>query len=255
MRVILITGTSSGLGRALALEYAAPGTTLILIARRLDRIVEISGSVEEKGGISVLYEADVRNREQMEKISGEILSGIGVPDIIVANAGIRGGRHGNDRETMEALFDTNVMGVMNTVLPFLPSLRESRKGQIAILGSLAGYRGLPDAGAYCASKAALRAWTDSLRFEAEPCNVLVSLINPGFVRTEMTRTNPYPMPFILTAEEAANRIRRGLERKKALIEFPFPLVLAVRLLALLPPRSSDRIFRFFRRNRPDKGST
>lgn len=245
MRVILITGASSGLGRALALEYAGPGTTLILIARRIERIIEVSGSVEKKGGVPFLYEADVRNREQMERISGEILSGIGIPDLIVANAGIRGGKHGNDRENMEALFDTNVIGVMNTVLPFLSSLRKARKGGIAVIGSLAGYRGLPDAGAYCASKAALHAWTDSLRFEMEPFNVPVSLINPGFVRTEMTRSNPYPMPFILTAEEAAHRIRRGLERKKALIEFPFPLVLAVRLLALIPPRSSDRLLRFF----------
>jgi len=243
MGTILITGASSGLGRAMAQHFAGPGTKLILLARRVGLMKEISEIVGKKGSPSILYEADVRNREQMDRIAMEIAERMGVPDLIVANAGIRGEPHGNDRENMRSLFETNVMGVMNTVIPFLPALKQIRKGQIAIVGSLAGYRGLPDAGGYCASKAALRAWTDSLRFEMEPYKVPISMINPGFVQTDMTRANPYPMPFILSAEEAAKRIIRGLYKKKALIEFPAPLVLFIRLLALLPPQAGDRLFR------------
>ncbi len=169
------------------------------------------------------------------------------PDLLIANAGIRGEGDGNGREAMEEILLTNVLGVLNTVLPFLPAMRAARKGQIAVVGSLAGYRGLPGAGAYCASKAALMAWTDSLRFSLAPDGIALSLVNPGFVTTEMTRRNPYPMPFVISADEAAARILRGLERKAPRIEFPGPMVMLVRLLAILPPSLSDRLLRMANR--------
>jgi short-subunit dehydrogenase len=242
MPAILITGASSGLGEALARAYAGPGTTLYLLARRAERLVKLSDDLRKKGATPVGYEADVRDRNRMQEIARDILGKNGLPDLIVANAGIRGPERGNGSLAMEAILETNVLGVLYTVEPFLPDLRKARKGQIAVVGSLAGYRGLPEAGAYCASKAALAAWTGSLRYEMEGSGVSVSLINPGFVQTEMTRHNPYPMPFLLSAPEAARKIRKGLERKKALIEPPFPLAILVRLLALLPPRAGDRLF-------------
>lgn len=245
MPAILITGASSGLGEALARLYAEPGTTLYLLARRAERLVKISDDLLEQGALPVRYEADVRDRSRMQEVASDILEKNGLPDLIVANAGIRGPESGNGSLAMESILETNVLGVLYTVEPFLPEFRKARKGQIAIVGSLAGYRGLPAAGAYCASKAALAAWTGSLRYEMERSGVSVSLINPGFVQTEMTRNNPYPMPFLLSSKDAARKIRRGLERKKALIEPPFPLAVLVRLLALLPPRAGDRLFGLF----------
>jgi short-subunit dehydrogenase len=243
MSGILVTGASSGLGWALAQLYAEPGATLHLVARRSDRLRTLAPLLVERGARPVLHEADVRDRARMEELAQEIMASGGPPALIVANAGIRGEEEGNDHKTMETVFSTNVMGVLNTILPFLPALKKEGRGRIAVVGSLAGYRGLPKAGAYCASKSALSAWTDAIRYEAEPFGVTVSLINPGYVVTEMTRRNPYPMPFILTAPEAARRIRAGLDRGRARIEFPLPLVLLVRTLALLPPRLGDRLLR------------
>ncbi len=243
MSVLLITGASSGLGWALANIYAEPGVTLHLVARRSDRLRSLAPLLADRGARPVLHETDVRDQTQMEELATGILESSGIPSLIIANAGVRGEEEGNDSKTMKLVFDTNVLGVLNTVLPFLPSMKTQGGGQIAVVGSLAGYRGLPKAGAYCASKAALAAWTDALRYEAETSGVTVTLINPGFVVTEMTRKNPYPMPFLLTAPEAARKIRAGLGKGRARIEFPLPLVLLVRILALLPPRLGDRLLR------------
>ena len=243
MSTILVTGASSGLGWALARLYAEPGVTLHLVARRSDRLKTLAPILVERGANPVLHEADVRDRSRMEALSREVLESSGPPDLILANAGVRGEEEGNDLRAMEAVLATNVLGVLNTVLPFLPSLKKEGRGRIAVVGSLAGYRGLPKAGAYCASKAALSAWTDAIRYEAEPFGVTVSLVNPGYVATEMTRRNSYPMPFLLKAPDAALRIRSGIDRGRARIEFPLPLVLLVRTLALLPPRLGDRLLR------------
>ena len=243
MSCVLVTGASSGLGWALAHLYAEQGVTLHLVARRSDRLRRLAPLLLERGARPVLHEADVRDRARMEALAREVLDSSGPPALILANAGVRGEEEGNDLRTMETVFSTNVMGVLNTILPFLPVLKREGRGRIAVVGSLAGYRGLPKAGAYCASKAALSAWTDAIRYEAEPFGVTVSLINPGYIVTEMTRRNPYPMPFILTAPEAARRIRTGIEKGRARIEFPLPLALLVRTLALLPPRLGDRLLR------------
>ncbi len=243
MSTILITGASSGLGWALALLYAEPGVTLHLVARRSERLRTLASLLVEAGSRPVLHEIDVRDRKKMEEMASGILTTSGPPSLIIANAGVRGEVDGNDFRAMEQVFDTNVLGVLNTVMPFIPAMKEEGRGRIAVMGSLAGYRGLPNGGAYCASKAALSAWTDAVRYEAEPFGITLSLINPGYVVTEMTRKNRYPMPFLLTATEAARRIRAGIAKGRARIEFPLPLVLIVRTLALLPPRLGDRIFR------------
>lgn len=245
MARILITGASSGLGYALARRMSSPDNALLLLARRVGRLDALAQEIRNSGGTVSLYPADVTDQDQMREIARDILSREGVPDLIVANAGIRGTGNGNGPETTEDIFRTNLMGVIYTVDPFMSAMKEARRGQIALVGSLAAYRGLPGAGGYCASKAALSAWSDSLRFEMEPCGITVSLVNPGFVTTEMTRNNPYPMPFLWTADRAAEAIIRGLDRRKARIEFPLPMVLLLRAFALLPPRAGDRIFRFF----------
>lgn len=232
------------MGEALSIRLASPGTTLHLVARRRDRLETLAEKILSRGATPRLHEVDVRDRPAMDELARTLLKEGPPPTLIVANAGIRGEGDGNSREAMEEIFSTNVLGVMNTVAPFLSAMRREGRGQVAILGSLAGYRGLPEAGAYCASKAALSAWTDSLRLLLEPDGIGVSLVNPGFVATEMTRKNPYAMPFVLSADDAARRIVRGLQKKAPRIEFPLPMVLLVRILALLPPRMGDRLIRF-----------
>ncbi len=241
MPIIVITGASSGIGEALALRLAAPGTTLHLVARRRERLEALGERLRAKGASPGLHAADVRDPGAMERVAKAVLEAGPPPDLLVANAGIRGEGDGNGREAMEEILSTNVLGVLNAVLPFLPAMRAARKGQVAVVGSLAGYRGLPGGGAYCASKAALMAWTDSLRLSLAPDGIALSLVNPGFVTTEMTRRNPYPMPFVMSAEKAADKILRGIEKKAPRVEFPGPMVMMVRLLSILPPSLSDRL--------------
>lgn len=242
MSTVLISGASSGLGWALALCYAEPGTTIHLLARRADRLSALSFEISKRGSHAVIHKEDVRDRHRMESLAKKILDADGSPSLIIANAGVSGESGGNDAQTMKEILDTNVLGVLHTVLPFLPAMKTAGSGRIAIIGSLAGYRGLTKGGAYCASKAALSAWTDVIRYESESSGLTVSLVNPGFIKTEMTRHNP-PMPFVLSADEAARRIRIGIDKGAARIEFPLFLVLLVRFLTLLPPRWGDRILR------------
>ena len=248
MAVIVITGASSGLGEALALRLSQPASTMHLVARRGERLEALSPRIRERGATPRLHMADVRNREAMQEVADRVLEEGGPPDLLIANAGIRGEGDGDSAMALEEILATNVLGVAHSLAPFLPSMRQARRGQIVVVGSLAGYRGLPGAGAYCASKAALMAWTDSLRLSLAPDGVAVSLVNPGFVTTEMTRRNPYPMPFVMSAEKAAERILRGIEKKRPRIEFPIAMVATVRLLAILPPSLSDRLLRLASRD-------
>lgn len=250
MSVIVITGASSGLGEALALRLSVPHATLHLVARRRERLVDLGERVRERGAIPRLHVADVRSPAALAEVAGAVLAEGGAPDLVIANAGTRGEGDGNGREAMEEILSTNVLGVLHSVLPFVPAMRQARKGRIVVMGSLAGYRGLPGAGAYCASKSALMAWTDSLRLLLEPDGVGLSLVNPGYVTTEMTRRNSYPMPFVISAEEAAERIVRGIEKRSPRIEFPLPMVLVVRLLSLLPRRTGDWLIRKISKKSP-----
>ncbi len=243
MANILITGASSGLGWSLALRYGDPEATLHLVARRVDRLQALSALLSDRGARPILHGIDVRDRSEMETLARRILEDEGPPSLIIANAGVRGPEEGNGAEAMRLIFDTNVMGVLNTIEPFLPAMKKAGNGRIAVIGSLASYRGLPKAGAYCASKAALAAWTDAIRYDAAPRGVSVSLINPGYIATEMTRNNPYPMPFVLSPDNAAQRIRAGIDQGRDRIAFPFLLLVLVRILALLPSRWGDRLLR------------
>jgi len=235
MKHIVITGASSGLGAALAEIYAAPDVIVSLQGRNTERLNAVAERVERQGARTTIKAVDVTNAAGMATwlASCEQLQPI---DLLIANAGISAGS-GSGFETeaqARAIFATNVTGVLNTLHPVIPMMRERRRGQIAIMSSLAGLVALPGAPAYCASKAAVRHYGEALRRQLRPCGIKVNVICPGFVKTPMTDVNPFPMPFLMSPDRAAAIIKRDLAADRARIAFPWPMAFGVGLVALLP---------------------
>ncbi len=244
---ILITGASSGLGAALAVHYAAAGVMLSLTGRDTARLVETAEACRAEGANVEAATLDVTDREGMQRwlLAREAARPI---DLVIANAGISGGSGGDgtlfgeSAAQTEAIFATNVGGVLNTLLPLLPALRARRSGQIAIISSLASFRGLPGAPAYSASKMAVRGWGEALRGALAADGIRVSVVCPGYVVTRMTASNRFPMPGLMEAPKAAAIIARGLARNRARIAFPGWFAFATWLLGSLPPMLTDGIY-------------
>jgi len=245
---ILITGASSGIGRALARRYAEPGASLVLLGRDAARLETVAQACRAAGAEAETGIADVRDRLEMKRIV-EAAHGARPLDLLVANAGVATGLSpGQILETPEAVraaFAINVMGVFNTVEPAVLPMCERGRGTIAVVGSMAGVRGLPYSPAYCAAKAATHLYADSLRGALAPHGVHVSLIVPGFVKTPMSARTKSWQPGAMSDEEAARIIRRGLERSHAVIAFPRFMYHAMRLFNFLPPRLVDAVMRRF----------
>lgn len=231
---VLITGASSGIGQALALAYAQPGTTLWLSGRDSQRLETIATQVQERGAECTLQVVDVRDRDAMD--SWVTAADDQTPlDLVIANAGVSAGtrkRPDADQWSDADVFATNVDGVVHTVTPSLKRMRRRNQGQIAIMSSLASFRAFGESPAYCASKAAVRFYTAGLRRAHAKDGIGVSVICPGFVRSPMTDANDFRMPFLMDTDRAAARIRNRLARNPAMIAFPLPMYLAVRMLAL-----------------------
>ena len=242
-RSILITGGSSGIGRALALAYAAPEVNLALTGRNAERIRSTAETCQSKGAKLRSAQVDVVDAAGLEAWIAEVDQAAPL-DLVIANAGISAGlgRSGAENASQtRALFATNIDGVVNTVMPAIDLMRRRGRGQIAIMASLAGYRGMPGAPAYAASKAAVKAWGEGLRVPLAREGIALSVICPGFVKSRMTAVNDFPMPFLMEGERAAEIIRRGLARNQARISFPWPMAAGVWLLAALPPAWADRL--------------
>lgn len=165
----------------------------------------------------------------------------GALDLVIANAGISGGTggKGEDEAQTRAIFDVNFSGVVNTVWPAIRAMRPRHAGQIAIISSLAGYRGLPTAPAYAASKAAAKVWGEGLRGWLKPDGISVNVVCPGFVTTRLTASNRFPMPFLMDSDKAARIIAEGLRRDQPRISFPWPTAFLTWLFAALPPAWTD----------------
>ncbi len=246
-RTILITGASSGIGAALAALYADPGITLMLIGRDSGRLEETAGRCRRAGAQVVTRSLDITDYRRLERVLIELDEQAPVELLIVAagiNHWLRPGERQEQWPRTRLLLDTNLHGAIATVLPMLARMRRRRRGQVALISSLAAYRGLPSMPAYSASKAALKAWGEALRPVAAGDGVGVSVVCPGPVRTPMNDDLGAPQPFRLEPQQAAQRIRRGLAADRACIAFPLPLVVGTRLLALLPAALADPLLRW-----------
>ena len=239
-KVILITGASSGIGEALALEYATEGVTMVLVGRDLDRLDSVAAKCRDAGAEVRLATIDVTEGTFFAQWLEGVDSMTPV-DLVIANAGISGGTSGGGEpdEQVRRIFAVNVDGVFNTVHPLIPRMAERRRGQIAVMSSLAAFRGFPGAPAYCASKAAIKSYGESLRGSLSADGIEVSVICPGFIKTPMTAVNPFKMPFLMEAGRAARIIKRGLARNKARIAFPFLSYFVAWLTGALAPSLTD----------------
>lgn len=238
---VLISGASSGLGRSLALQYAKQGATLGLIARRRELLKDLSQEIPN----AAIYVADVRDSDAMQAVVHDFVLHHGQPDIVIANAGISRGvltEYTEDSEVFADILATNVNGMLHIFQPFVSHMRAVGSGRLVGIASVAGYRGLPGGGAYSASKAAAIAYLESLRVEMHGSGVSVITVCPGYIITPMTAGNPFYMPFLMSAEDMADKIIRVVDRRKLYAVIPWQMAIVARALRLLPNFLYDRLF-------------
>ncbi|WP_425065348.1 SDR family NAD(P)-dependent oxidoreductase [Reyranella sp.] len=240
---IVLTGASSGIGEALALDYAAPGVALALTGRDAERLEAVAGACRAKGAIVVADTIDVTDRDRMLPWLTAFDQAHPV-DLVIANAGISIDKDNSsldDFSIIRKTLDVNVNGMLNTVEPLLAPMIARKRGQIAVVSSLAGFIGLPYSASYNASKAAVRVWGESIRYVLKKDGIGVSVICPGFVVSRLTAEAPFPMPFIMTSAKASAIIRRGLAANRPRIAFPIGTKAAVWLGTTLPGRWTARL--------------
>ena len=243
-RRILITGATSAIGAALADIYAQRGVMLYLHGRNEAKLAEVAERCAARGAQVQTHRLDVRDLSALR----DWLEALAPLDLVIVNAGmnthIGTGGEPEPWDMVETLLDVNLKAAMGITQAVLPAMRARGSGQIALVSSLAAYFGLPLTPAYCASKAGLKAYGEALHGWLAPEGVRVNVIMPGYVKSPMCDDMPGPKPFLWSPERAAKVIRRGLERDKVRISFPFPLNCGTWLLAVLPASVSTRIVRW-----------
>lgn len=242
--LVFITGASSGIGQALAARFHRAGYRLALVARR---VAEVQAWAHQAGlpptGFSV-YAADVRDVAAIAAAGRACLEAQGVPDVVIANAGISVGIDTavfEDLEVMRAVFETNNLGMAATFHPFIAAMVQRRAGVLVGIASVAGIRGLPGHGAYCSSKAAVISYCETLRGELRPAGVKVVTVVPGYVDTPLTRQNRYSMPFLMTAEQFADRAFKAIVAGDSYRVIPWQMGIVAKLLRMLPNPLFDRL--------------
>ena len=233
---VLITGASAGLGRALALALAAPGVELGLVARRPERLAAVAEAVQALGARAWTFPADVGDAAAMREAGGGFAAQAGGVTHVFANAGISEPDRvlQGDPALLGEMMRINVIGVINTLLPLVPIMVQQRRGHLVAISSVASFRALPGKGGYCASKGAVNMLMDGFRPRLRPHGISLSTICPGFIATELTDKNRYPMPFMLSAERAAELTLRAVARGRRQVVFPWQMRLIVPLLRRLP---------------------
>lgn len=239
---VVITGASDGLGLSLARHYLERGAILAVLARRVQLLKNLKA---EFPGQVHCYALDVRDAAALQQAASDFVERVGVPDVVIANAGVSVGtltEYAEDIDAFSQVMDINVLGMVKTFQPFVALMRDAGRGTLVGIASVAGFRGLPGAGAYSASKAAAIVYLESLRVELYGSGVKVVTLCPGYIKTAMTAVNPYPMPFILEADEAARRIVRAIARQTPYAVIPWQMGIAGTVLKLLPRWLYDRLF-------------
>lgn len=239
---VFLTGASGGLGRALADHYASRGAILGLVARRAGALRELAARLP---GRALVYPVDVCDAAAMQRAGRDFLDRVGAADLVIANAGVSVGTLTGQPEDLAAfarVMHTNVLGLVHSFHPFVAAMCEARRGTLAGITSVAGIRGLAGAGAYCASKSAAITYLESLRLELRSAGVRVVTVVPGYIATPMTAGNPYPMPFLLSAGEAARRIARVIARGDRYAVVPWQMAIVAKLLRMLPDAIFDPLF-------------
>lgn len=239
---VFITGASSGIGAALARHYAQDSAILGLAARRAVQLQALADSLSTQ---VCVYALDVTDSAALGAAAQDFITRHGVPDIVIANAGVSAGTRSDlvaDIAVLSKIMQINVVGLAATLQPFVAAMRERGSGTLVGIASVAGFRGLAGAGAYCASKSAAITWLESLRLELHASGVNVITICPGFVATPLTALNRNPMPFLLQAPEAARRIALAIAAKKRLAIIPWQMRVVFFFLRRMPNRLYDRLF-------------
>jgi NAD(P)-dependent dehydrogenase (short-subunit alcohol dehydrogenase family) len=239
---IFITGASSGLGLALAQHYLRQGAIIGAVARRAELLQVLADQFPRQ---VYSYVIDIRDTVAVQAAAQNFISRAGLPDIVIANAGVSVGtltEYTEDIAAFQQVIDVNLLGMVKTFQPFIAEMRARQRGTLVGVASVAGFRGLPGAGAYSASKAGAISYLESLRVELHGSGVSVVTLCPGYIKTPMTVINPYRMPFILEADEAASRMARAIKRKTSFAVIPWQMSFVGRLLKLLPRGLYDRLF-------------
>jgi short-subunit dehydrogenase len=235
-KTILLTGASSGIGKAIAEALSNYNSKLILLSRRIDLLSSLKEKLKNSKAEIHIVQCDVSNKIEVKTVFQGILKQHSSIDLAILNAGFGHSVKLEDYNSdfADETFHVNVLGMIYCIEQLLPSFLERKKGIIAGVSSLADNRGFAGSGFYCASKAAASIYLESLRVELSHYGVKVITIKPGFVKTAMTDKNQFEMPFLMQPDKAAQIIVKGIEKEKSIIQFPFPIILSTRLVGLLP---------------------
>jgi short-subunit dehydrogenase len=242
-KVVFLTGASSGIGHSLAVELGRKGAALGLLARRAETLREIVGEVEAAGGRALALPADVKDAAAVRAAADELREKFGRVDVLIANAGVGVTTDARDLKPEEVadVIGVNVLGAVNSVTAVLPEMIERKNGHLVVISSLAAYRGLPKSAAYCASKAAVSAFFESLRVDLNGSGVDVSIIHPGFIKTPLTAGRKSHLPYLMELDDAVKKIIRAIEARKKSYAFPWQLATKARVAMLFPVPLYDRM--------------
>lgn len=235
-KTVLITGASSGIGKAVGEKLLQINCNLILTARRNDIIESWVNKLENKKANILILKNDVINKSNVAQTFAKIAEEFGNIDVAILNSGI--GKNVTTQnfssQIAEDIINTNFLGVVYWIEQLLPNMMKNKSGIIAPISSLADNRGYSGSGFYCASKAALSIFAEGLSIDLAKFGIKVITIKPGFVKTPMTDQNKFKMPFMISAKKAAEKIISGIEKEKTIIQFPFPTVLGAKIIGMLP---------------------
>ena len=244
-KIVMITGASSGIGRGLAHELGVRGAKLGLVARRADALQEIVRETEAIGSKTLALQADVQNAEAIRAAADRLRGEFGPIDLLIANAGVGGAADAAEIQASEVarVINVNLIGAANSVAAVVPDMVAQGRGQLVAISSLAAYRGLPKSAAYCASKAAVSAFFESLRLDLQPRGIDVTIIHPGFIKTPLTAGRHAQMPFLMELNDAVKKIIHAIEKRRKSYAFPWQLATIVRAGMIMPNFMYDWLVR------------